>query len=203
MLSDVGLYEERIILLEKAVKIDPLNSTCFGYLGGAEVHLNRLDKGIQYMQTALKLSPDMFYIMDRSAYAYALQDNLKETDNWLKKFFLIIPEQRKERFLKGYGQYSAYCFAKLGNKIKALELSNHWRVYLALGMKEEALQNMIKRETNLRNPFINDYLIFKTHLPHKDFNIVRNDPRFLDLMEKKKIQYEINKKKFSIAGLLN
>jgi len=203
MLSDLGLYEERIVLLEKAVKLDPLNSTCFGYLGGAEVHLNRLDKGIQYMQTALKLSPDMFYVIDRSAYVYALQGNLKEADNWLKKFFLTIPEQRKENFLKGFGQYSAYCFAKLGNKMKALEISNHWRVYLALDMKEEALQDMVKKETTKENPFINDYLIFKSHLPHKDFDIIRNDPRFLELMEKKRIQYEINKKKFSIAGLIN
>jgi tetratricopeptide (TPR) repeat protein len=203
MLSDVGLYEERITLLEKVVKLDPLNSTCFGYLGGAEVHLNRLDKGIQYMQIALKLTPDMFYVMDRSAYVYALQDNLKEADNWLKRFFLTIPEHRKENFLKGYGQYSAYCSAKLGDKTKALEISNHWRVYLALGMKEEALQNMIKKETTRSNPFKNDYLIFKSHLPHKDFDIIRDDPRFIDLMEKKRIQYEINKKKFSVGSLVN
>jgi adenylate cyclase len=197
LLSDLGLYDERIVLLQKAVKLDPLNSNYFGFLGGAEVHINRLDDGIRDLQTSLRLEPDMFYVVDRIAYVYALKNNLKESDTWLKKFINLIPAYREATFYPAYGQYAAYCYAKFGNKNKALELSKSWRVYLALSMKEEALQNMLEQEAN------QDYLIFKNHLSHKDFDIIRKDPRFFDLMEKKRIQYEINKKKFSIAGLIN
>ena len=204
LLSDLGLFDERVILLQKAVKLDPLNSGYFGFLGGADVHINRLDEGMRDLQTALRLEPDMFYVFDRLAYVYALQNNLKEADSWLQKFLKKIPRDREKSFYNEYGQYSAYCFAKLGDKQKALEISKHWRVYLALGMKEEALMGMFQRQNeNEKIPLINDYLIFKTHLPHKDFDIIRTDPSFLELMEKKRIQYEENKKKFSIAGLVN
>jgi tetratricopeptide (TPR) repeat protein len=201
LLDQLGLTDERIILLKKAVKMDPLNASYFGFLGGAEVHLNRLDDGILDMETALRLAPDMFYVVDRIAYAHALQNNLKEAETWLKKFFNLIPPGRESTFLAAFGQYSAYCYAKMGNKKRALEISKDWRVYLALGMKEEALQKIYEEE-DAPEPKYNDYLKFKTHLPHKDFDLIRNDPRFLQLMEKKKKQYEENKKKFSVAAAL-
>jgi hypothetical protein len=68
------------------------------------------------MQTAIRLQPDMFYVFDRLAYVYALQNNFAEADLWLKKFFSKIPANREETFFSDYGQYSAYCFAKFGNK---------------------------------------------------------------------------------------
>ena len=44
--------------------------------------------------------------------------------------------------------------SKSGNKKKALEISHHWRVYLALGMKDEALKEMQCEEYYLiKNPF--------------------------------------------------
>ncbi len=197
LMSDLGLYDERIALLQKAVRFDPLNSNYFGFLGGAKIHLNKLDDGIRDLKISLRLEPDMFYVVDRIAYAYALQNNLKDCDTWLKKFINLIPAHRETTFYPAYGQYAAYCYAKLGNKNRALELSKSWRVYLALGMKEEALQSILKQKNN------DDYLIFKTHLEHKDFDIIRSDPRFLEMMEEKRIQYEISKRKFSVADLLN
>jgi tetratricopeptide (TPR) repeat protein len=203
LLSDLGLFDGRIALLQKAVKLDPLNSGYFGFLGGAEVHINRLDNGIKNMETAIRLEPDMFYVFDRIAYAYALQNNFAEADIWLKKFFSKIPKNREETFFSVYGVYSAYCLAKLGDKKRALEISNNWRVYLALGMKDQALRDILQQDASQNNPLVNDYMIFKSHLPHSDFDIIRNDPRFLQLMERKRNQYEINKKKFSIADLVD
>lgn len=84
----------------------------------------------------------MFYVIDRIAYIYALQNNQGEAKKWLEKFEKKLPPEAVDTFYRGYGQYAAYCYAKSGNKKKALELSQHWRVYLALGMKDEALQNI-------------------------------------------------------------
>ena len=69
-------------------------------------------------------------------------------------------------------------------------------------MKEEALKAMPfydenKKETNT------PYLIFKTQLANKNLDAIRNDPRFLKIMERSQKQYEENKKKFSIVGLIN
>ncbi len=92
---------------------------------------------------------------------------------------------------------------KLTNGEIALELApNDWRVLSALGMNEEALKAM---------PYYNEgkkdlsapYLIFKYLLTTKNLEQLKNDPRFQKIMERNRIQYEENKKKFSIAGILN
>ena len=133
MISDLGLIDERIILLKKAVELDPLNATYFGFLGGAEVHLNRLNDGIKDLQTAHRLEPDMFYVIDRIAYAYSLQNNQAEANKWLEKFLQQnLSEERAPNFNNEYGQYAAYCYIKSGNKkgignIASLEsISRSW-----------------------------------------------------------------------------
>ena len=200
--SDLGLVENRITLLQKAIKLDPLNAGYFGFLGGAEVHIYRLNEGLQNLQTAFRLEPNMFYVVDRIAYVYALQNNLKETSIWLKKFLTLIPPDRGATFNEGFGQYAAYCYAKLGNKKRALEISKKSRVYLALGMKEEALKDFMEEEAKSKPP-ASDYLYIKTHLIHEDFDIIRNDPRFLKLMEKKRQRYELLKSRFDMSGIEN
>jgi tetratricopeptide (TPR) repeat protein len=200
--SDLGLVDNRITLLKKAVRLDPLNAGYFGFLGGAEVHVNRLNEGLHDLQTALQLEPNMFYVADRIAYVYALQKNLKATEIWLKKYLTLLPPDRTETFNKVYGKYAAYCYAKLGNKKKALEISKTYRVFLALGMKEEALKDLMEEEARSKPP-ASDYLFIKPHLVHKDFDIIRNDPRFLELMEKKRKRYELLKSRFDMSGIEN
>jgi tetratricopeptide (TPR) repeat protein len=154
------------------------------------------------LQTAFRLEPTMFYMADRIAYVYALQDNLQESEIWLKKFLTLLPPDRAASFYKGYGQYTAYCYAKLGNKKKALEISKDSRVLLALGMKEEALKDLIEGEAK-SNPGSSDYMYLGPHLSHKDFDIIRNDPRFLELMEKKRQRYELVNKRYDISLIEN
>jgi tetratricopeptide (TPR) repeat protein len=199
LLQKLGLTDERTTLLKKAIKLDPLNASYFAYLGGGEVHLNKLNDGIRDLQTAYRLQPDIFYAIDRIAYSYSLQNNQVEAKKWLEKFEKVIQE-RKPLYNANYGQFAAYCYAKLQDKKKALEISHHWRVYLALNMKKEALQEMF---TKANGPGIlnNDYLHFKAHLHHKDFDIIRNEAPFLQMLDMKKKQYEANKKRFSIANL--
>ncbi len=83
-------------------------------------------------------------------------------------------------------------------KKRALKISKTFRVYLALGMKEEALQDLLKGEAKI-NATGSDYLFIKPHLEHKDFDIIRNDNRFIELMEKKRQRYELTKKRFNLS----
>jgi hypothetical protein len=96
----------------------------------------------------------------------------------------------------------AYTYAKLGNKKKALELApDYWRVLLAAGMKEDALKILLDNNSSKGIPA--HYLILKNHLTTSDFDQIRDDARFLSIFEKRKKEYEENKKKFNIAGILN
>jgi tetratricopeptide (TPR) repeat protein len=196
LIHEFGLTDEAITLLDKAVKLDPLSAASIAFRGGYKLKLNRLDDATKDFQIALRLEPDMYYVMEILAQTYTMQTKLKEAKEMLEKSDAIRPPGQKPTI------FAAYCYAKFGNKQKALEFSNESRTYLALNMKEDALKAMMSYRPH-ENPLATDYLELKAHLPHKDFDIVRDDPRFLELLEKKRKQYEINKKRFSVADLIN
>ncbi len=196
ILLNLGLVDESRILIDKAIKFDPLIAYNFGFRGSIERILNNLNNSKKDYHTALQLEPDNISAIAGLGYLYSVENRLDEAKKMLDKFTKL------NQSVLGFEGYFAYIYAKLGNKKKALELSHDWSVYLALGMKEEGLAALLKNDQDT-NPLINNYILLKNHSQHKDFDIIRNDPRFLNLMEKKRIQYEINKKKFSIAGLIN
>ena len=192
----VGLIDEATPLLDRAIKLNPLSGNNFAMRAYNKFLLNKIDEAIRDEETTIKLEPGSYSAMEGLAFFYTLQGRLKEAEDRLAKSLKGRPVDKVPQAL------AAYCYARLGDKKKALQYSPDWRVFLVLGMKEDALKNLI-RDDSEQIPFQNDYLYFKNHLSYKEFDIIRDDPRFKALMEKKRMQYEINKKKFSIAGLLN
>jgi hypothetical protein len=67
-------------------------------------------------------------------------------------------------------------------------------------MKEEALKAMPFYDGN-KKTLNTPYLIFRSQLSTKDFDSIRNDPRFLKIMERSRIQQEENKKKYTVSDL--
>jgi hypothetical protein len=68
-------------------------------------------------------------------------------------------------------------------------------------MNEEALKAMPyynESKKDLNTP----YLTFKYLLATKNLDALKNDPRFLKIMERSKIQYEENKNKFGVADII-
>jgi hypothetical protein len=129
---------------------------------------------------------------------YASRGRLDDAKKLIEKSFLSRPALTDH-----WGSYVSYVYAKMGNKNKALESSpDDWWTLLALGMKEEALKAMPfydETEKKLNTP----YLILKSQFETKDFDPIRHDERFLKIMERNRVQYEENKKRFNIAGILN
>ena len=196
ILSRFGLIEESKAVIQKTIKVNPLSAANFGFLGRIELDLYNLNNAAGNFQTALQLEPDYRTGLIFLGYIYSVKNELEEAKKILDKY------ERINQPVSGFEQYVACIYATLGNKKKALDLSNDWRVYLAFGMKEEGLA-ALKKDDQDRDPLLNDYILLKNHSQHKDFDLIRNDPLFLQLLDKKRIQYEINKKKFSIAGTLN
>ena len=69
-------------------------------------------------------------------------------------------------------------------------------------MNEEALKAMPYYNEN-KKELNTPYLIFKYLIATKNLDALKNDPRFLKIMERSQKQYEENKKKFSIEEILN
>ena len=198
MLSNFGLVDEAKILIEKSIKLNPLNATDFASRGVIERWLFNLDSAINDFQTTLKLEPNSPYAIISLGEIYCMKNRPEEATNAIRKY------EKLNQKIEILYPLQAYIYAKLGEKKRALELSNDWQVYLALGMKEKLLTALLKSDSDSSKRFyLNDYILLKNYSRHKDFEIIRNDPRFIALMEKKRIEYEINKKKFSIAEILN
>lgn len=196
ILGIFGLAGESKAQTEKLVKLDPLTSSNYLVRGMVETELFNLDNAAMDFQTAIQLEPDAIAAIVQLGYVYALENKLEEAKRMLDRY------EKINQPANGLEGLVAYTYAKTGNKKKALNLSHGWMTYLSLVMKEETMTALLKEDQET-DSLINNYIFLKNLVQHKDFDIIRNDPRFLELMEKKRVQYEINKKKFSIAGILN
>ena len=201
LLNNLGLVDEAVIMINKAIKLDPLTAANFKTLADFELGLGKLKEATTHYQTALQLEPGYYLAMFRLVYIYSLQDKMELATEMFEK------ASKLDTIDRATSPWIAFYYAKKGNKKKALETRRTLRVYLALGMKREALEdisNQLKRlsDTLQPNPS-NDYLRLENLSSHKDFDIIRNEPLFLEFMEKSKQQYEINKKRFSMLDLIN
>jgi TolB-like protein/class 3 adenylate cyclase len=195
---DFGMIDEAKILFEKIIKLDPLTANDYGILGTCYYYLGNHEEAVKNFEIAIRLNPEFVGALDGLAQVYASRGRLDDAKKLIEKSFLSRPALTDH-----WGSYVSYVYAKMGNKNKALESSpDDWWTLLALGMKDEALKAMPfydETKKTLNTP----YLILKSHFETKDFDLIRHDERFLKIMERNRIQYEENKKKFSIAGILN
>ena len=201
LLNNFGLVDEAVIMINKAIKLDPLTAANFKVLADCELGLGKLKEATTHYQTALQLEPGYYLAMFRLVYIYSLQNKMELATEMFEK------ASKLDTIDRATSPWVAFYYAKLGNKKKALETRRTLRVYLALGMKREALEdisNQLKRlsDTLQPNPS-NDYLRLENLSSHKDFDIIRNEPLFLEFMGKSKQQYEKNKKRFSMLDLIN
>ena len=198
MIGEFGLLDESLILFDRSVELDPLAANNFSFRGICNWVMGKNENAINDLETAFRLNPEFVLAMDQLAHVYAFVGRLDDAKKILDKSFGLKPSAADHSELD-----IAFVYAKLGNKKKALELMpNDWGVLLALGMTEEAIKAMpYYNETD--NRVSTPYLIFKFQLSTKDFEPIRNDPRFLRIMEKSKQIYEENKKKYSVMNIIN
>jgi tetratricopeptide (TPR) repeat protein len=102
-------------------------------------------------------------------------DKAEEINN---KWEILDPESYAFRMNK------AWLFAARGLKDEALALHRDAAIYALLGMRDETIA-LLKKRTN--NPMAESYLSLM-HLPIYDS--LRDDPRFQEILEKKKRIYE-------------
>jgi TolB-like protein/class 3 adenylate cyclase len=196
--AELGFFDESNLLFNRVVILDPLTAGNYFFRGTNYFLLNKPENAIKDIETTIRLEPESVSAVDRLAMVYASLNKLDSAKKLLNKSFQLRPTE------EGHSKEGiAYVYAKLGNRKKALELApDKWRVLLALGMYDEAFHAMTFKDLTKLN-YGNSYLILKSYVNSKDFEPIRNDPRFLKIMESEKKEYEENKKKFSTAGILN
>jgi len=195
--GDLGLLEEAKLLLDRTIELDPLTAVNFLMRGYCNFILNNPNEAIRDQETAIRLQPDFYWAVDALAEIYSSIGRLDDAKKMIERSLKIEPIPKNHR-----GINLAYACAKSGNKKIALEIApDDWSVLLALGMNEEALKAMPyynESKKDLSTP----YLTFKYLLATKNLEALKNDPRFLKIMERSQQQYEENKKRFSIEEIL-
>jgi TolB-like protein/Flp pilus assembly protein TadD len=202
--AEIGLFEEAIKFMDKAIILDPYNASNFILRAGLKVSINDTNGAVKDFQTSITLEPQLLNAINGLAYTYAISDKPEKARIELLKADEINKKGKKSN-------WASYSYAKTGNIEKAKKMllpvrerildTSPDRVYLILNMKEEALRKIILQDSLNKN-IKNDYLIYKNHLLHEDFDGLRNNPRFIEILETKKRQYEVNKKKYNIESLI-
>ena len=193
-----GLIDESLLLFDRAVKLDPLAANNFSFRGLCNWIMNNPEKATKDLETAMQLNPEYVGAGDALAHLYAYYGRLEEAKRLIEKSFTLKPSLA-DHWLPDV----AYPYAKFGDKKKALELApKDWGVLLALGMKEAAIKEMpFYNETDKRSS--SEYLSLKFQIESKDFEPIKNDPRFLKILESNKKKYEENKSKYGVMDIIS
>ena len=178
--SGQGLYYQAIQLRERTINLDPTYGNYYSLLGALYLNLGEYQKAEGSLQKAILLQQDDVSGLISWVRLKLQMGDIAEAERTIKKIKAINQESNTSWF-------ENYLLALKGEKEKALSRSKDPRVYLTLGMKKEALDEMEKNTQH-------HYLQLKNS---PVFNNVRDDVRFKQILGKAKIVYEERLKKYA------
>jgi TolB-like protein/class 3 adenylate cyclase len=193
-----GLIDEAKLLIDRVLKLDPLSAGSLQLRGNINFVLNHKEEAAKDMETALRLEPDLINSMDGLSAVYAALGKLDASKKMIIKSFQTKPQPDYHNIFN-----LAYAYAKMGDTQKSLELApKSPRILLIVGKIKDAIKLMpFYNETG--SEIFSHYLIYNSNLQEKEFEPIKNDPDFLRIMERSKLKYEENKRKYSVMDIIN
>ena len=177
--SGHGLYYQALQLRERSISLDPTYGNYHAMLGVLLINLGDYQNAERSIQKAILLQPEGLAGLQSWTRLKLLTGDLVEAERTIKK----IKEINQEAGTTGL---ESHLLALKGEKEKALSLNKGLDVYLALGMKKEALDIVS------RNYFA--YLYLKNS---PVFLGILNEQAFIQALERNKIVYEERLKKYT------
>ncbi len=182
-----GLLDEALVMTNHAIQADPLESRNYYLRGLIYFQLAKYDEALSDFEETLKEQPNNQAAISFCAFYYLIKDQMPEA----KKCVDRLSKNNQPPFITSA---EAMYEAKLGHKEKALQLSKDFRVYLVLGMKEEAIKALLQVFSSAPAP-LNYYLVLtKSSLVSR----VDSDQRVIEMIQKQKLGYEQNKQRFKL-----
>ncbi len=185
-LAAMGRFEESIAEDKRALELDPLSAAVNADLGWDLYFARRYDEAIEQLRKAVDLEPNYWVSHVLLGRCYLQTGKHQEAVAQFEKARQIENSIPEVLAALGHG------YAVSGRKSEALkivrELQERSRkefvpsysiatIYIGLGMKEEALQNLIKAH--------DEGSFYMIHLKVEPLlDSVRHDPRFTDIMRK-------------------
>jgi tetratricopeptide (TPR) repeat protein len=174
----LGLYHKAIKYFSKARELNPFYIYVWGGLGGTHYCLAAFEEAAFYWDKVLEMSPNDPVAAAYYPKHYIMTNQYEKAEEMINRLEILNPKLPSIRVNK------AWLFAARGQKEEALALHANAAIYSLLGMKDEAIALL---EKGLNNPTARPYLSL-VNLPI--FDILRDDPRFQEILERKKQMYE-------------
>jgi serine/threonine protein kinase/Tfp pilus assembly protein PilF len=192
-----GMYYQALKYLNRAVEIDPLYPQSYNIRGRIYEWLGKFEKAELNFKRALDIDPNHYRALLDYRILLIDMKRYDEAKKIIKKFMKLYPNSPGNEFNK------SLIHVIDGKKEKALvqypkELQMLYlylvRLYLYLGMNEEAINKLDVIFEGDKNGDYSRYLLLNNH---PLFDPFRSDPRFQEILAKHKDLYEENLKKYT------
>ncbi len=185
ILGFMGRYDEALIQLEKAKELDPLSPIIAAYTSQVYIFSKQYDKANELLQNALKVNPNHALILHNIGELYLAQGRYEEAIVPLKQSSDISVSAHYQAML-------GFAYARSNRRSEALKILNELQqrsdpglisgfnlasIYLALGKKEQAL-NQLEKGYEQRDVWLKELKAWPW------FDSLRNEPRYRDLIRK-------------------
>jgi len=184
-----GLTDQAIKYFYRTLELDPFFLLSYNHSASCLMLLGRFEEAAAQLQKYAEIEPDDLGLFLGGAELAILTKKYDQADSLIAKAERINP--------KSMEWAKAYLFAAQGEKEKALALSKHEVVYALLGMKDEAIESLKRYGDEHEKEGLYLYLL---NFPL--FADLRDDPRFMALVEKEKKKYEEYLRQYGDLGVL-
>jgi tetratricopeptide (TPR) repeat protein len=191
-LWDNGLYEEGLTLTDQAITLDPLDISSLGTRAILLYDLGKMNKAKKAFEEILKMEPYNSFSLFQMGKIYVFENDLTKAEE-LYNVLSQIYSQDSTVFGNPATLLETFINAAKGDKIKALSAGDSPLVRLLLGEKEEAIKAIIEYQEFYRGPYF---------LERQIFDLVRDDPRFQELVARKRKEYALAKQKYGDLSFL-
>ena len=182
LLAQMKRPDEARAQVERALELDPFNPMCRMMKGHVLIFARRYAESIEALEEALRIEPDNRGVYDNLSSAYHLNGDYDEALRLVRKFF-PGDQELEDALDRGYeeGGYRAALVRwanTLAGRPGVAEVMSYFIAgrYAWAGEKERTME-LLELAYETRNPNM-------TTLNSPEFDIVRDEPRFQELVRK-------------------
>jgi tetratricopeptide (TPR) repeat protein len=199
--TSIGLWELGLIRYSRAIELDPmplnfvnwynLKAKCYGFLG-------RFREAVDHIEEAIEIQPDLSFYFTYTWQLIMLK-KFDEADTQISVMERLAPDSHDVR------HYRAFLYAAKGDSERALSLIQgveekysyvFTNIFALLGMKDEAIDN-IKMGIESSFEKVQSYYYPFLYLENNPCLVVlRDDLRFVKILEKERKKHQDRLEKF-------
>jgi tetratricopeptide (TPR) repeat protein len=196
-LMSIGLYDQAIRYLERAAKLSPRDPLPLAQIAQCWYFLGQCERALTLTRKALDIKRDSPVVCAMQIGLLTLLGHLDEADRQIADFKLIDPDNDRIPFFRDSvsamrtspGKPCAFG----SGKPKPTPPGTY--LYLAFGMKEEALDNI---KAGIDRGFENGMYLnsYPSLVKNPLYKVLRDDPRFQEILNQQKELYKKELKTF-------